>query len=104
MAVELSTETLTEEGGADGAVKVRRREKELTYYVLTSSHSGGCYGGLFSPSSSDSGDDSDGVYTQFPLPDQSVCTLSHYQQYQGYVSGRVGDGIGSSSQTLLQSP
>ena len=28
MAVELSTETLTEEGGADGAVCVRERERE----------------------------------------------------------------------------
>ena len=28
MAVELSTETLTEEGGADGAVRGRKRERE----------------------------------------------------------------------------
>ena len=28
MAVELSTETLTEEGGADGTVCVRKRERE----------------------------------------------------------------------------
>ena len=28
MAVELSTETLTEEGGADGAVCVRKRESK----------------------------------------------------------------------------
>ena len=29
MAVELSTDTLTEEGGADGAVSVRDRDREL---------------------------------------------------------------------------
>ena len=101
MAVELSTETLTEEGGADGAVCVReghdREEKQRT---LTSSHCSGCDGVFCDPSSSESGSDSDGVLCSLLQTSQCVHCLTTSNIRDGVrvsetvsVSGGVGDGV-----------
>ena len=61
--VELLTETLTEEGGADGAMSERGWKKKDIHVqeLLTSSQCGGCRAAFLSPSSSQSGSDSDGI-------------------------------------------
>ena len=104
MAVELSTETLTEEGGADGA--------EIYIYIvgnrgrkgiLTSSHCGFSDGILLSPSTiffSDSGSDSDEVLSSLLQTRQCVHCLTTRNGRDGVrardtisISGRVGDGV-----------
>ena len=100
MAVELSTETLTEEGGEDGAgnrdiIIVGNRGRQGT---LTSSHCGGYNGVLLTPSSSDSGSDSDGVLSSLLQTIQSVHCLTTSNGRGGVrasetVSGRIGDGV-----------
>ena len=100
MAVEFSTETLTEEGGADGARRAGIEEIERQE-SLTSSHGGFCGCVFFTPSSGESGSDSDGVLCSLLQTSQSVhCLTTSNVRDHGVrardtfsVSGRVGDEV-----------
>ena len=61
--VELLTETLTSVGGADGAMSERGFKKKDIHVqdLLTSSQCGGCGAAFLSPSSTQSGSDSDRI-------------------------------------------
>ena len=100
--VAVSNETLTEEGGADGAGRERyivgNRGRQG---ILTSSHCGGYNSVFLTPSSSDSGSDSDGVLSSLLQTRQCVhCLTTSNVRDHGVrasetvsVSGRVGDGV-----------
>ena len=67
MLVGELNETLTEEGGADGAVRERGSHNVIQRKqdTLTISHCVGCFAGHPSPSSSQTGSDSDSILSSF---------------------------------------
>ena len=110
--VELSTDNITKEGGADGTVSernVQNRNIRNLMFRLTSSLCGGCYGIIFRSSSSERDSDGDRILSSLLSTSKYVHSPTNkygirVSETVSVVSVRVGDGVAISSQSLFQDP